>query len=384
MQIFEGVSNKQDADEAVREAVGQFGQDNQQGAAPIPDILFVFHSSHQDAHGVVGGLAARFPDTLIVGCTTAGEWLTGQHKTRSLAILGLCSKAIRWSVAVLRDLHANPDESARDICSELMRQLDVTWRDLNPETYFCLSFFDGLSKREEPVIAAMANALGDIPLMGGSAGDDLKFDAAYVFANGKAYRDAAVFILAESQIPFRPIKHQHYVPGAVDTVITKADMAKRLVYRLDGMPAARRYAELLGVEVEELKPQVFSKNPLMYFYGGECYVRALRRVCEDGALEFGCAIEEGMVLNLCEHQNLASEYDKLLAESGQAVGKIKLLIVCNCIYRALEADADDLNQRLAEKTSQFAEHIIGFDTYGEQWHGLHMNQTLVALALGCE
>jgi len=384
MQILEGTSNKQDADEAINEAVGQFEQSGQESSAPTPDILFVFHSSAQDAHAVAAGLGERFPGTLIVGCTTAGEWLTGEHKKGALVLLGLSTKAIRWSVAVLKDLHADPNESAKHVCSELLQQLDVKWSDLNSKKYFCLSFFDGLSKREEPVIAAMATELGDIPLMGGSAGDDLKFDAAFVFANGKAYRNAAVFILGESQIPFQTIKHQHYVRGTVDTVITKADVAKRLVYRLDGMPAAQRYAELLGVEVADLTPQLFSKKPLMYFYANECYVRALRQVCEDDSLEFGCAIEEGMVLNLCEHQDLASEYDKLLAESRQNLGKIKLLIVCNCIYRALEADGSNLNQQMAEKTRVFAGHIIGFDTYGEQWQGLHMNQTLVALALGCE
>jgi len=376
MKILEGSSVNSDALKAVCEATGSWGRD------AAPDMLFVFHSSVQNPHAVAASLADKFPNTLMVGCTTAGEWLSGQHKNHALVLTGISTPDIRWAVSVLEDLSTPSAESTRAVCTDLVHQLDIDWTDLNAEDYFCLSFFDGLSKREEPVIAAMASELGDVPLLGGSSGDDLKFESSFVIANGKAYQHAAVFILAESRAPFRAIKHQHYMPGDHDVVITKANTAERMVNRLDGMPAAQRYAQLLGLEVEALTPQIFSDNPLAYPYGNECYVRALRRVCEDDSLEFGCAIEEGMVLNLCKHQDMAAEYERLMAELQQGGNKIPLLIICNCIYRALEGMDDDLNQQLAEKTCAIANHMIGFDTYGEQWQGLHVNQTMVALALG--
>ncbi|MDQ6967461.1 MAG: FIST C-terminal domain-containing protein, partial [Mariprofundaceae bacterium] len=107
-------------------------------------------------------------------------------------------------------------------------------------------------------------------------------------------------------------------------------------------------------------------------------------VCEGDGLEFACAIEEGMVLNLCEHRNMVAEYDKLIADLNQKMGKAKLLLVWNCLYRALEGADADMNQLLAEKSSALANHMVGFDTYGEQWQGVHINQTLVALALGSD
>jgi len=68
-----------------------------------------------------------------------------------------------------------------------------------------------------------------VPLLGGSAGDDLKFDNAFVIASGKAYQNAGVIILAQSKIPFLAIKHQHYIPGDIDVVITKANVVERVV-----------------------------------------------------------------------------------------------------------------------------------------------------------
>jgi len=376
MNILEGSSCKSDAFEAICEATGSWDTN------ASPDLLFVFHSSVQNPHAVATALAEQFPNTQIVGCTTAGEWSSGQHHHHALVLTAISTPDIRWAISLTDDLSAAPDTIARTACSDLMRQLGGEWSDLNADDYFCLSLFDGLSKREEPVIAAMVNELGDVPLLGGSAGDDMKFDHAYVIANGKACQHAAVFVLAHSRVPFQAIKHQHYHLGDHEVVITKANMDERVVNRLDGIPAAQRYAQLLGVDVDDLTAQIFSDHPLAYPYGNECYVRAIRRVCEGDALEFGCAIEEGMVLTVCKHQNMADEYDKLMSQLNPDGHKIPLLIICNCIYRAIEGRDHDINQQLAERTSLIAEHMIGFDTYGEQWQGLHINQTLVALALG--
>jgi len=380
LKVFDGSSAKSNAQEAILEATNHWDD------ALSPDILFVFHSTNQDPHAVAASLSERFPNTTIVGCTTAGEWLAGEHKNGELVLLGITTPDIRWGINTLENLDSCPVENVKKVCSELLQTLDIESQNLNAGKHFCLCFFDGMSNQEESIIATMATELGDIPLLGGSAGDDLKFEGTYVIANGAAYQNAAVFILAESEIPFRAIKHQHFTLGDMDVVITKANVEKRLVYHLDGIPAAQRYAQLLSLQVEELTTQIFSDHPLMYPYGSECYVRAIRQVCEDDSLEFGCAIEEGMVLNLCEHQNMLLEYDKFMTELKQSMGKIRTLFVYNCIYRALEGKEGDINQCLAEKTGPIADHIIGFDTYGEQWQGLHVNQSLVALALGskCE
>ena len=376
MQIVEGSSEQHDARLAVAEAARNWPGDI------TPDILFVFHSSLQSAAEVAAALHEQFPNTLSVGCTTAGEWLSGSHRNGALVLTGIKSDQIDWAATSLDNLDDNAADSAKTVCNELLRQLNRSWSELDGEQYFCLSLFDGLSCREEPFIAAMAAELGDIPLLGGSAGDDLKFEGAYVIINGNAYQHAAVFIMARSALPFQAIKHQHYIPGSDDVVITRADVKQRLVYRLDGVPAAERYAGLLGLDVADLNGQIFSEHPLSYPYANECYVRAIRRAGEDGSLEFGCAIEEGMVLNLCNHQNMIDHFNDLVTSRKQETGKAKLLIACNCIYRALEGADESTNQQQAEMSLSLAEHMIGFDTYGEQWQGLHMNQTLVALAIG--
>jgi len=47
---------------------------------------------------------------------------------------------------------------------------------------------DGLSLREEPVAHALQYALGKIPLFGGSAGDDQKFEKTCILAMAASFR----------------------------------------------------------------------------------------------------------------------------------------------------------------------------------------------------
>lgn len=347
----------------------------------MPDILFAFHSTRQDSAALSTGLAEYFPDCLIVGSSTAGEWMNSRHQHDTLVLSGICKPEIRWSVAVAEQLDQFDDHDADRLCNSLLNQLGIHFTDLNPEHYFCLSLIDGLSKCEENIISMISTRLANTPLLGGSAGDDLKFENTYVLANGKSYQNAAVFVLAESRLPFKAIKHQHFVTGEVETIITRADISERIVYHLDGIPAAERYAQLLGLEVEDLDVNVFSIHPLIYQHQRECYVRSIAQVGEQNSLVFYCAIEEGMILNLCSHQDMIQQFSRAMDEINNPPGKINLMFVFNCILRRLEAESIDIIQDLADKVGAVSSHTIGFDTYGEQWNGLHINQTLVALAI---
>ncbi len=375
MPIRDGSSDKKDAEMAIAEATNNWGDDF------IPDILFAFHSTQQDTNGVATTLAERFPNSIIAGSTTAGEWINSTHQHDTLILLAISKPEIRWSITVAENLDKFSDKDADKLCNNMLEQLGIHFTDLNPERHFCLSFIDGLSKCEETIISMISTRLLNTPLLGGSAGDDLKFENTYVLANGKAYQNAAVFVLADSQLPFKAIKHQHFVTGDVETIITKADISERIVYHLDGMPAAERYAQLLNLNIEDLDALVFSTHPLIYQHQHECYVRSIAQVGEDHSLIFYCAIEEGMILNLCSHQDMVQQFEQTLDNLAVPANKINVLFVFNCILRRLEAESSNIIQNLATEFGTISNHTFGFDTYGEQWNGLHINQTLVALAL---
>ncbi|RUT90266.1 FIST N-terminal domain-containing protein, partial [Mesorhizobium sp. M7A.T.Ca.TU.009.02.1.1] len=76
---------------------------------------------------------------------------------------------------------------------------------------FALCFIDGLSYAEEAVSSAIHWGLDDIPLLGGSAGDDLKFETTRLISNGKVTSDSAIIVLISTEIPFHVFKTDNFV-----------------------------------------------------------------------------------------------------------------------------------------------------------------------------
>ena len=169
------------------------------------------------------------------------------------------------------------------------------------ERAFGLVLVDGLSGAEERLAASLYQSLGNIPLIGGSAGDELGASGARatrVYHEGRFLRDAALFALFETTLTFTTFKVSHVVPGKHKLVVTMADPEQRVVQEFNGEPAAEAFAEALGMEVEELNSGVFSRNPLLFLSGGEHYVRSIRGVNEDHSLTLHCALEVGLVLTV--------------------------------------------------------------------------------------
>ena len=374
MEVLEGSSLATEADRAVAEAVAAWP------AGSAPDMILVFSSPVRPAAAVAHALATRFPAAQIVGCTTAGEHLSGAHTHGGLVVTGLASPKLRWSTALIEGLASIDEAGVRAAVDGLFARLGVERTSFDPKHYFCLFFVDGLSGAEERVTPLVADALDGISLLGGSAGDDLAFRKTEVICGGRAVAGAAVLALCETTLAFHILKHQHFLPTGRSLAITKADVAGRRVYEIDGQPAALAYARALGVSRDQLSDAVTFENPLAFQFQHQLYVRSIQKIHDDHSISFYCAIEEGMVVDIGAHEDLVPA---LAAELGAAAGArpFDLVIGSNCILRALETETRKAHGPVGELFQKFSKHMIGFDTYGEQLDGLHINQTLVALAL---
>jgi hypothetical protein len=374
MRVQQGQSLKTNGRDAVAEACGGWPPDKL-------DILFVFSSTAQDPHEVAAALAERFPDTLMVGCTTAGEHLGTAHYTGGLVLMGLSTPRIRWAARVAPSVATFDDAEARLQSDGLFADLGISREAVDPEKQFCLVFVDGLSCKEELVSSLMADALDGLPLVGGSAGDDLKFKQTHVYFGGKAWPGAAVFVLADCGVPFEVVKHQHYTTTPKSLVITRADVATRRVFEMDGHRALDAYARALGIRASEVTTEVTFMHPLTFVCNSEIYVRSIQRVEPDGSIIFFCGIEEGMVLSLGGHEDMKTALARDVSGISTRMPSADLFIACNCILRALESDKLKQHADLGAILGGFGKNVIGFDTYGEQLNGLHINQTLVGVAI---
>lgn len=376
MEVFQGSSRRTDPGAAVAEALEGWTL-----GARKPDLILAFASTRQDPDALSRALRERFPEALIAGCSTAGELIDGAHLNGSVVVSAIVSPEIRWAAVIAEDLGSFDAARARDLSDELLRALDLTRDRLDTRRHFCLTFIDGLSMKEEGVVSLMADALEGVPLLGGSAGDDLAFSATAILTGEGAKRGAAIFVLGESETPFEIIKHQHYRTSPKSLVITRADVAARRVYEMDGYPALDAYARALGLAPADVTGDVTFLNPLTFTCNGEIYVRSIQRVEPDRSIIFYCGIEEGMVLTIGGHEHMESALERDVGALKARTGKADLFIACNCILRALEAEKGGHHEALGKILQSLSRKVIGFDTYGEQLNGLHINQTLVGIAL---
>jgi hypothetical protein len=233
---------------------------------------------------------------------------------------------------------------------------------------------------EEHVVALLGNGLPGVPIVGGSAGDDLVFRRARVLLNGRVVDDAAVFVLVTTSLPFSLVKTQHFAASEERVVVTRAAPERRIVYELNGRLAAEEYARLSRVPLAELSPGVFSAHPLMLRFGGEYYVRSVQRMNADGSLTFFCAIDEGVVLRLGHGDDLVKDLHHALVHARAQVTDPRLTIGFDCILRRLEVEAKGLEADVNRVLREGA--VIGFSTYGEQFGCLHVNQTFTGVCLG--
>ncbi len=181
-------------------------------------------------------------------------------------------------------------------------------------------------------------------------------------------------------MPFEVFKTQHFVPTGHRAVVTAADAERRVVTEIDGWPAAKGYARLVGADVASLDAMRFAAQPMVVLIDRTNYVRSIQKANPDGSLTFFCAIEEGLVLQAARGVDLVENLKHTFAELQAAIGQPQLVIGCDCILRKLETTERGLLDRVQALFS--VNNVIGFNSYGEQYGGVHVNQTFTGIAFG--
>jgi hypothetical protein len=339
---------------------------------PDQKLIVIFCAPTYDLAALGREIASGF-SAPVVACTAAGL-IDAQGLSRGgITALSLAGE-LDVSLFPIRDVHACAPSVADIAASIADRPAGAPG-----ERGFGLLLIDGLAKAEERVTAALYQAVGAMPIVGGSAGDHLTFTETHVFVDGAFRTNAAVFAVVHTTHPFHAFKFEHFAPSDRLMVVTRAE--GRVVYELDGEPAADVYARLVGVAREALDATVFSAHPLVLELGGEAFVRSIVQAGVDGGLTLLCAIEDGVVLSVADSSDprvvARDAFDRV---EGVLGGPPVVVIGCDCILRRLEYDAKDIADPVAQLMRE--RRVFGFSTYGEQFNAMHVNQTFTGVALG--
>jgi hypothetical protein len=352
------------------------------GARPERELvcLICFVCASYDAARFAKAMHASLPGVSIFGCTTAGELSPAGWTSNSVVAIGMLRKDFTLVAHLIEDLsHFGVEEGSTSI-AKARAALMASGAKVETEKCFGLLLIDGLCRREEAVISALYSALDEIPIVGGSAGDGMSFEKTWMIRDGAVHRDAALLLLFHTDLPFTPFKCDYFQPTDHKMVVTDADTELRVVRELNAEPAATEYARHVGLIESSLDSASFASHPVLVGVGGQYYARSIQKVNADGSLSFFCAIDEGLVLTVAKsldpYESTLATFERMEAE----LGAVSLYIGFDCVLRRLGAERQQIAHRLSDLYRR--RHVIGFNTYGEQYRSMHVNQTFTGLALG--
>jgi hypothetical protein len=368
-----GGTGETDPARAAKALARQIGQD-------AMGLAVFFASSRYDLDALGAALAREFGPVPLIGCTTAGEIGLEGYSEGGMSGFSFGADDITAEIGLLDNVTQLQPRQGQSFAFDLRRRLLLRHAQLCPEHSFAVMLVDGLCMHEENIARALYDGLGGLPMVGGSAGDDLRFQRTAVYHQGRFHHDAAVLLAAATPYHTTSFKTQHFVCGARRLVVTAADPSRRLVTEINGSPAAEEYARVVGLDPTQLSPMVFSAHPMAVKVGGADFVRSVQKVNDDGSMTFYCAIDEGIVFNIAEGVDMVANLRSLFERIEDQIGRPRLIIGCDCILRKLEMSQKGLTPEVAEIMA--SRNVVGFSTYGEQFRGMHVNQTFTGIAFG--
>ncbi len=363
MGIKVAYSNMNSAKEAAADIIRQLNPSDTK-------MLVFFASSSFEQETLSKSIQEGFPKAAAFGCSTAGEIISGKMLKNSVVAMAFDEDTISdVKVCVVQNISADGNvkkafEEFEDYYCEPANTMDY-------KKYVGVVLNDGLSMSEEKIMEKIGD-LTNVVFIGGSAGDDLKFEKTYVYADGQAYSNASVLALMVPQNGFEYVKTQSFEVTDVSFTATRVNEQIREVIEFNGKPAALAYAEALNLSLEEA-PSSFMANPVGLIAEEEIFVRSPQQI-KDKSMVFYCNILEGMEVSLLNATDIVRDTKEALNAKGN--GNISGILNFHCILRTLGLEQKDQLETYANIFKDIP--TIGFSTYGEACFG-HINQTSTML-----
>ena len=354
-----------DAQAAAERIIAELG-------SAAPALVLVFAAEGALLAPLTGRLSDGFgPGCRVLGCSSAGSFAFGGYRDDRVVAIAFPAAAFRAEAVWLRDLRQH---MALDWIRTL-RRLASGFGAVEPGwARFGLLMIDGLCRREEVVVATVDAALGDLPVVGGSAGDGLLFRRTHLALDGESHGESAIFCLVASAFPVEEVIFDHFTPTSDRMVVTEALPEERVILSINAEPAAEEYARLIGVEEAALGPRAFAAHPLLTRQAGRHVVRSIQAVTPERGLSLMSSVEAGTTMTLGRAENLTEGLEARMS----ALGPTALILGFDCVLRRIALEQAGLGESVGRI---YREHrVAGFNTYGEQHGGLHVNQTFVGLA----
>ncbi len=335
---------------------------------PTANLVLVFSSVKRFSDMKLPAfLKTRYPSAQIIGCTTSGEINANGVFDDSIQIT-----AIMWEKVMQRVAQTTMSgmQNSFETAAMLGKQLQAE------SLRALLVISDGLNVNGSELLKGFQSVLGEIPIIGGLAGDGGAFVKTLQLYNDTISANMVIAVgLYGNALIVSSGALGGWKPYGPPRKITRSE--KNVVYEMDGKPALPLYRMYIGEAFSKGLPGTGLKFPLAIIEEGKRDVEKIRTLLavnvDENSLTFAGNVEEGETVRLCQ-----TNHDRLVEGAGAAANlvmegldhnktnQIGLALCVSCVGRKgvmAELVADEVKQVqqiLGDKTN-----ITGFYSYGE-------------------
>jgi len=236
-----------------------------------------------------------------------------------------------------------------------------------------LVYSDGLNVNGSELLEGFKSVLGEIPIMGGMAGDGFNFSKTVQIFNESIGDGLVIAVgLYGNHLIAATGVGRGWKPYGPPRKVTKSE--KNIVLELDGKPALPLYNLYIGAHSAKDLPGSGLKFPFAIIEEGKRDIEKIRTLLaidpKTNSLTFAGNVDEGETVRFCQ-----STHDRLVEGAGDAAHLVKdntnmnqtgLAVCVSCVGRKgvmAELVADEVKlvqQILGNQTA-----ITGFYSYGE-------------------
>ncbi len=338
--------------------------------SPLPsaNLVLVFGSVKRFSEGKLQGfLKTRYPTAQLVGCTTSGEISPSGVFDDSIQIT-----AIQWEKTIQRVAQTKMSgmQNSFEAAAGLAKQLKAD----SLRTVLVIS--DGLNVNGSELLKGFQSVLGEIPIVGGLAGDGGAFVKTLQLFNDTISDSQVIAVgLYGNALITSSGALGGWKPYGPPRKVTKSE--KNVVFEMDGKPALPLYRMYIGEAFARGLPGTGLKFPLAVIEEGKRDVEKIRTLLaidsKSNSLTFAGNVEEGETVRLCQ-----TNHDRLVEGAGNAANlvmdglsatktnQVGLAVCVSCVGRKgvmAEQVVDEVKlvqQILGPQTS-----VTGFYSYGE-------------------
>ncbi|OSM06937.1 FIST N-terminal domain-containing protein [Magnetofaba australis] len=235
-QVIVAHSERIDTQDALSDLLAQC-QSQLGGRAPGAALLF--SALKLDFPTLLAGLEAQWPGLPLIGCTTDGELSSRKGFAEDSVTLTLfVSDQVRFASGVGRDLSANPQAACQ-------QALDEAGFAADGEVKLCIVTPESLTTSAHGVLENLKQLMGgEIPVVGGTAGDYWQFTGTQQFHRTQALSNSAPVLLLSGPLTVSCGVASGWKPIGQPGVVTRA--TANLVHEIDHQPAIAYYRRFLG------------------------------------------------------------------------------------------------------------------------------------------